>query len=270
MIKKASVEGNFYPKDKLDLGKTLDEVFRKSKLPEEPKGKPFAILVPHAGYIYSGETAAVAFKSLEGYHYEKAIIIAPLHRVSGDFPFFVGDYEAYETPLGLLKTDRDNIVYLLQKPGFGFHNGVDRTEHSLEVQLPFLKYLLPDIAITPILFVHQTLANADTLSDCLSDIMTESTLLVISSDLSHFHDSKTAENMDLKLIDLLVSNKSTVFYDSIIQGHIEACGFGGILTAMSYIKKYRNGEAFNITYTHSGFITRDFDRVVGYLSCAFC
>jgi hypothetical protein len=223
-------------------------------------------VVPHAGYVYSGQTAANMYNIAKQFAYKKAIIVAPSH-YSNACDFFIGDYQAYQTPLGTLHTDRDIIKNLSAKPDFAFDKSVDVKEHALETQLPFLYYILPDIKIIPIIFVRQNLLNAKRLCDHLVELIDEETLLVISTDLSHFHNAEKAEEKDRLLIEYIKRNDIDGFYDALKQRKIEACGFGGLLTLMYMRNTLGNVEIDDFCYTHSGHVNKDNNQVVGYLGC---
>jgi AmmeMemoRadiSam system protein B len=266
MIKKTVVAGSFYPNDKNDLLNMLDTLV---KVPVKVNEKKlFAIVSPHAGYDYSGQTAGAIYGVAKQYQYKNAIIIAPSH-YNNSCDFFIGNYDFYQTPLGNLRTNKENIQKLIAKPGFSFMTSIDAKEHSLETQLPFLYYLNPEIKITPIIFVRQNLMNAKRLADYLLEFMDDETLLVISTDLSHFHDCKKAELIDNQLISYVKANDTDSLYVNIANKVIEACGYAGIMTLMFINRNISNVTIDNLTYSQSGKVTGDNDRVVGYFSCGY-
>ena len=262
MIKRSVVSGAFYPNNPVELKSMLENFFYKAS--NTPlTSKPFGIIVPHAGYIYSGQAAANIYHSLKNYHYKTAVIIAPSH-MTDHIDYFVGDYDGYETPFGAIKTNQELIQSLLKNTEFKFDPIVDSREHSLEVQLPFLYHLNPDIMIVPIIFCRQNLTNAEKLSKYLSKIMDEDTLIVVSTDLSHFHDAKKAEEIDQKLINYVVNKDISELYNALADRKCEACGFGGILTLLYLMQSMPNAKIDNLYYTHSGRVSGDNSRVVGY------
>jgi len=281
MIKKSVIAGSFYPANKSHLEKVLKKKFNVAERQEElferetllsSKARvcnktPFAIVVPHAGYVYSGQTAANVYNLISMHFFKKAIILAPLHRGVCNFDFHIGNYDAYETPMGLLYTNKKDKATLLSKPGFGSNEGIDKTEHSLEVHLPFLSYLYPKIEIVPILFCNQNIHNAEILSNYIHELMEPETILIISTDLSHFYDSITAELMDKELIEYFKINDIDTFYNLIKKRKIEACGYGGLLSLMYLNKKYKDISISRTYYSHSGEVSHDTKRVVGYFSC---
>ena len=264
MIKYPVVDGAFYPKERDTLARVIDDFITKQ--PPDAHGKPKAIVVPHAGYIYSGQIAAFAYQRAMGHGYKDVIVISPSHHYSNK-DFFVGDYDAYDTPLGQIKTNKEKIMQLKQHPEFIFDPQVDSSEHALEVQLPFIKHLLPEAKIVPIIFMRQNRANAKKLAEYLIDILDSETLLVISTDLSHFHRASVAEHKDKTLIEHFLKNDIDGLYDLLVDRRVEACGFGGILTQMYLINTFKNTKIENVSYTHSGNISGDNSSVVGYFSC---
>ena len=270
MIKKPIIEGTFYPKEKQRLVKMLDEFFQKAEENKfEVKAKKlFAIIAPHAGYVFSGQTAVNIYQMVKKYEYKTAIIVAPSH-YSTVCEFFVGNYEAIETPFGLMQTNQEMIKKLLSKKDFCFDPSVDLREHSLDIHLPILHYIDPDIKVVPILFVKQSNANAKILCDYLKDLINDDTLLIISTDLSHYYKSTVAKQKDSLLIENIKNFDLESLKVNLSKRKVEACGFGGILTLLELLKSYDNVEIDHLSYTHSGMTTNDHKQVVGYLSCGF-
>jgi hypothetical protein len=266
MLKEPVVAGSFYPADSTDLIAILDDLFSLAENKKSSK-KPRAIIAPHAGLIFSGQSAAQIYSIVAGLSYERAIIIAPSHRHT-HIDFFIGDYEGYQTPLGVLKTDRDIVEKLIATKAFIYDERVDAREHSLEMQLPFLKYSFPEIEIVPIIFCRQNLENAIKLKDFIVDLLDDDTLLVISTDLSHFHSGSKAEKIDSKLVELLVANDIDGLYGKLVNRECEACGFGGILTFMLLREHLGSTRLEHLCYSHSGEVNGDYKSVVGYMSCA--
>ena len=266
MIKKPVVSGIFYPNNESKLKSMLNSYFENCQHDRTIEKKLVAIISPHAGYLYSGQTAAHSFHLAKKHDFKTAIIIAPAHsNVSGDF--FIGDYEEYETPLGNLKTDRFSIEKLLDIHGFSYDTKTDLKEHSLETQLPFLYHINPNVKIIPIIIKKQSFENARKLAIILNDLYTEDSLIVISNDLSHFHNAQEAEKMDKLFIEYIINKDINCIERDLISRKIEACGYGGILTLLHFIKNIDNVSVTNDSYTHSGYVSKDFNSVVGYFGC---
>jgi len=264
-VRPAQVAGYFYPASPDKLKKDISLMLDVTK-PKEKFENIFGIVAPHAGYVYSGKTAAHAYNLLIGKKYNTVVIISPSH--SEYFPgisVFEGD--AYETPLGILKVDKefrekilinDEIIF----SGFEGH----RREHALEVQLPFLQTVLKDFKIVPIVMGDQSKRNIDTLAKKLAEAADNETLIVASSDLSHFYSKSQADRLDS-----VVEKRVREFdYESLqfdLENHTcEACGGGPIVALMKAAKLKNISHSLVLSRTDSGDVTGDNSEVVGYLS----
>jgi hypothetical protein len=267
-VRPAQVAGHFYASnpDKLrkDIGLLLD-VTR----PEHKIEKIFGIVAPHAGYVYSGKTAAHAYNHLVGQKYKRVVIISPSH--SEYFPgisIFEGD--AYETPLGILKVDREFCEKLLTDNGVIF-KGYEghRREHALEVQLPFLQSVLKDFKIVPVVMGDQSKRNVDTLAKKLAEVSDDETLIVASSDLSHFYTKSQADKLD-SVVEKRVRELDFESLQMDLETHVcEACGGGPIVVLMKTADIKNIKHAIVLHRSDSGDITGDNSEVVGYLSAVF-
>ncbi len=228
-----------------------------------------AIVAPHAGYVYSGKTAAHAYNLLIGKKFKTVVIISPSH--SEYFPgisIFEGD--AYETPLGLLKVDKefreklvtnDNVIF----KGYEGH----RREHALEVQLPFLQSVLKDFKIVPIVMGDQSKRNIDTLAKKLAEVSDDETLIVASSDLSHFYSKSQADKLD-SVVEKRVREFDFESLQFDLENHTcEACGGGPIVALMKAANLKNIRHSMVLSRTDSGDVTGDNSEVVGYLSAVF-
>ncbi|RKX25635.1 MAG: hypothetical protein DRP47_09515 [Candidatus Zixiibacteriota bacterium] len=265
--------GQFYPKPPGELAKTIATMF--SEVQKAPvKGHPLALIVPHAGYIYSGKTAAHAYKLLEGEQYDTVVIISPSHYV-----FFRGssvyDGGGYRTPLGEIATDYElskriadinPSVYLSNQ---GHASGSTRGEHALEVQLPFLQVVLGQFKLVAIVMGEQEEDNIHALGETLaSTLKGTNSLIVASSDLSHQHPEKVANRMDGAVREAIEKYDPQLLIHTLESGKGEACGGGPIAAAMIAARRLGAGTMQFLHYTTSGETTGDFDNVVGYLSAA--
>jgi len=264
-VRPAQVAGYFYPSNPDKLKKDLNLLLDVTK-PKEKFEKIFGIVAPHAGYIYSGKTAAHAYNLLVGKKYKTVVVISPSH--SEYFPgvsIFEGD--AYETPLGILKVDNEFREKLETDDGIIF-KGYEghRREHALEVQLPFLQAVLNDFKIVPVVMGDQSKRNVDTLAKKLSEVSDDETLVVASSDLSHFFNKAQADRLDS-----IVEKRVREFdYESLqfdLENHTcEACGGGPIVALMKAAKLKNISHSLVLSRTDSGDVTGDNSEVVGYLS----
>ncbi|MFA3782187.1 AmmeMemoRadiSam system protein B [Melioribacteraceae bacterium 4301-Me] len=266
-IREPAVAGMFYPSSPqklLDEVKTLFDLTRSETNIDNILG----IVSPHAGYVYSGKIAASAFNILLNKNYHTVIIISPSHREY--FPgISIYDGDAYKTPLGIVPVNKEVRQKLIDSGQFIFE-GVQghRAEHAVEVQLPFLQVILKDFEIVPIVMGDQSRQYVDELSKSIASSLDEKTLIVASSDLSHFYSKETAN-----MLDSIVENHINKFdFDGLQKdlesGKCEACGGGAIVAMMkaAYIASKKNSKV--LARGDSGDVTGDFSEVVGYLSAA--
>jgi len=264
-IRHQQVAGYFYPAEKDKLQKDIALMLQGAKL-EKSFNKIFGIVSPHAGYIYSGKTAAYAYNLLKGKSYKTVIIISPSH--AEYFPgISIYDGEAYETPLGLVEIDQQLVDKLVENSEIIFR-GIQghRKEHALEVQIPFLQSVINDFKIVPIVMGDQSKMFVDELADKISKIVDDETLVVASSDMSHFYSSEEADRLDS-----VVEKRINDFdFDQLLidldDHECEACG-GGPIAAMMKAASLKNiNKSYIISRSDSGDITGDKSEVVGYLS----
>jgi len=267
-IRPAQVAGHFYPSSPEKLKKDIRLLLDVTK-PKERVEKVFGIVAPHAGYVYSGKTAAHAYNLLIGNKYKRVVVISPSH--SEYFPgicIFEGD--AYETPLGILKVDKEFRDKLLTTNGEIFlgYEG-HRREHALEVQLPFLQSVLKDFKIVPVVMGDQTKRNIDTLAKKLAEISDNETLIVASSDLSHFYTKSQADKLD-SVVERTVREFDFESLQKDLENHTcEACGGGPIVVLMKAANLKNIRHSMVLHRSDSGDVTGDSSEVVGYLSAVF-
>jgi AmmeMemoRadiSam system protein B len=267
MIRNPVVAGSFYPGDSSILSKQVTKYLQEASINDSIEDI-LGVISPHAGYVYSGQCTAFSFKAIEKKNFDLAVIIAPSHRYA-DFDFSLGDYDEYLTPLGGVKVAKDIVKELMERYDLKAHYYANNIEHSLEVQLPFLQMVKPDAKIVPIILGEQNSKNSLQLADMLVDFFREridKTVFIISSDLSHYHDSETATKMDKIVADNFEHLDIEMMKKSISFDEIEACGIGGILTLMNLAKKLEYNKVTTLDYRNSGDVSGDYKQVVGYLS----
>ena len=269
-IRKPVVAGQFYTANPHKLKTEIDSYFNNVKL-EKKYEEVFAIISPHAGYVFSGQTAAYGYKCLKGKHIDTVIVIAPSHNPI-EFSVSVCDCDFYETPLGNIPVDKEIVEELLKNDVIGYSEMAHRSEHSLEVQLPFLQTVLVEFKLVPILIGYQSLKISENLTEILYQTFKGSNkkiLFVISTDLSHYHDAETAKVLDDKVIGAVKKMDAGLLDKYIRSGKAEACGFGCVETGILLAKKFGINNADILNYSHSGMIFGDYSQVVGYLSAIF-
>lgn len=264
-IRPAAVAGYFYPDDSIKLTTQINKYLSQAVSKISPE-KIFGIVSPHAGYQYSGLTAAYAYNLLRNKYYENVIIISPSHREY--FPgccIYAGD--AYATPLGVVKINKQKSHLIVEgsKNIFFGENG-HKLEHALEVQIPFLQSVLNDFSIIPIVVGDQSKVFVDELAEQLAKVVDEKTLLVASSDMSHFYSSAVADRLDSVVEEKINHLDYYGLRTALDEKKGEACGGGPIVSLLkaASIKGYKNSVVLH--RSDSGDATGDKSEVVGYLS----
>ena len=272
-VRPSPIAGSWYSANPVHLRESLADYLDNAKTPAF-SGKIRALILPHAGHFYSGQTAAFALKAIEGQQYSRVIILSPSHQ------YYQGDvltsaHDAYQTPLGTVPVDRSSLLWLegsLEQQGLRLNAISNDREHSIEIELPFLQLLLPDgFQLIPLMLMDQSLSTAKALSNALTKLIltfpdNEPTLLIASSDLSHFYPQSQANRLDQHLIDSLQNFDPTIFYALKTTHKAEACGYGAMATVLLAAKKLGASQVTIADYRTSGDVSQDFGSVVGYVS----
>lgn len=262
-IRKDAVAGQFYPDSATEItqmiehyNKILDENLKdKSVLNLSPR----VIVVPHAGYVYSAFTANFAFRLLANTHAKRVVVIGPSHRVYLQGTS-VSDYDSYETPYGDLPIDKTLVRDLEEKFGIIFAPEAHH-EHSTEVQMPFIKRYDPDASVVELVYGDEDPARLAEVLDYLLD--DPDTVVVISTDLSHYYDIQKANSLDSVCMQAVADLNPAELH----QG-CEACGKIGV-EAMLITAKKRGLKPVLLDYRTSADASGDESQVVGYMSAAF-
>lgn len=272
-VRKATVAGKFYPRTAQTLRRTVTELLAKASSAPLPKDV-IALVSPHAGYIYSGGVAAHAYKLLQVYKPEIVAVVAPSHFER--FPFIsLFNGRAYETPLGEVRVAQALVNELTQRHelfqcSWLGHYDRGRTEHALEVQLPFLQTVLPECELLPIVMGEHSWEMCEVLGKNLAALAAARRLLLIaSSDLSHYHNAEEAQQLDEHCINLLRARKPRELFEAFERHDCEACGVGPIIATMLCAEQLRSERGEILSYDHSGTVSGDRDCVVGYVAAGF-
>ena len=264
-IRRSVIAGTWYPGTKAELARTVDGFLDNVKR-EELGGELMGLIAPHAGYVYSGQVAAYAYKQLEGLDFPIVAIVSPVHRM------FVGRLAVtakryYETPLGLVEVDGELVDALDEAVGL---NRVERDdEHSLEIQLPFLQRVLGRFKLLPVMMGDQSLPACRALGEALAGVLRgRRALLVASTDLSHFHPYDTAVRLDRVVLDHIEKFDPEGLALDLERGRCEACGGGPVIAVMLAAKALGANRARVLKYANSGDVTGDRWQVVGYMAGA--
>jgi AmmeMemoRadiSam system protein B/AmmeMemoRadiSam system protein A len=266
-VRPAAVAGSFYPADAKELAQMVDGFVAKATPPPVPH--LLAIVAPHAGYQFSGHVAGWSYALIKGRHYQRVVVIAPSHYEA--FPFAsVFDGAAYTTPLGRVQIDQAfakklaSASPLIRLSGSGHTPDGDKREHSVEVQLPFLQRVLGDFQLVPVVMGDQEYATCRALGLALAKLAGPETLIVASSDLSHYHTYDEAVRMDHKTLTAIEEWDYLSMSRNFPQRIWEACGGGPIIAAMIATERLGANQAIILKYANSGDVTADRSRVVGY------
>jgi AmmeMemoRadiSam system protein B len=267
-IRQAAVAGMFYPAEKKVLSGTLRRLLDEAP-PGKPGRAPVAIISPHAGYQYSGATAAHGFRLLDGLAVEDVVIVAPSHREYFDgVSVFSG--RAYRTPLGELAVAEALRTELLA--GDDLIEASTRghgQEHAIEVQLPFVQSVLGKVRILPIVIGDQRREYCYHLGERLGRILAgKNSLMIASTDLSHYHTYDVAEALDKVVIDDIAAFDDERLMDDLLAERAEACGGGPAVAVLAASKRLGADSVQILAHCNSGDVTGDRLRVVGYLSAA--
>ncbi len=263
--KEPVVAGSFYPADKETLNKVIEDFLTKASKVKSPE-RIIALVSPHAGYIYSGQVAAYGFKQLEGKDINKVILIGPSHHkgFNGASVYTKG---FFRTPLGDVCINEKLAESLLnEQADVKFLPEAFEKEHSLEVQLPFLQTVLKDFTIIPVLVGSPTRKTFNHLAAKLSEMIDDKTIIIASTDLSHYHSYEKAKEMDNKVISAIerLSLKDTE--NLLRKGEGEFCGGYSLIIAIEAARMAGANIGMTFKYANSGDITGDKERVVGYAS----
>ncbi len=275
--------GQFYPGDKAELDSMVDGFLQEAETPEL-SGNIRALIVPHAGYEYSGQVAGYGYKVLSKKSFNRVIIIGNSHQEYFD-GISVWNSGYFETPLGKIEIDEDFADKLIKaNDKIYFKESAHLQEHSLEVQLPFLQRVFSAQGgpasgwkIVPIILGNQS-GQVEILINALKNLIDENTLVIASSDLSHYPNYKDAQYSDNKVIEAILTNKRENLNETISQLENEgiadlqtcACGQDAIEVVMGLME---GKTAKLLKYANSGDLSRpagaDKSRVVGYTSIVF-
>jgi hypothetical protein len=261
-----AVAGSFYPDDPNELRAMITDLLAEAPEVTVP-GRPLAVIAPHAGYIYSGPTAAAGFKALAGTSYDTVIIIGPSHHYSYDGSAIYAD-GPYRTPLGDVSPDTELIDSIVKNGDRITRNGLPHLpEHSVEVEAPFLQVVLGDFKIVPIVMGSSSLASCEELARAIAaSVGDKRVLIVASSDLSHYHSRTEARSLDGVFRQFLEKNDAEGLYDAVVGRKTEACGAGPVVTALLAAKALGSSGVLVTKYDDSGTETGTTDAVVGYIS----
>lgn len=269
----AAVAGTWYPGSAGALTREVD-AYLDAAAPGPP-GRLHAVIAPHAGLMFSGPVGAYAYKAAAAGSYDVAVLVGPSHFLGFD-GVALWPEGAFDTPLGAATIDEAGARALAAFDVIQSLPQAHRREHSLEMQLPFLRRLLPDVPIVPLLIGYQHRATIEALAAALASAFAQRrALLVASTDLSHYFDAETAKALDRRVCDRVGAFDSAALLDLFEQypegerGRYVACGGGAAIAVMMAARALGARDGRVLKYAHSGEVSGDYDGVVGYMAAAF-
>jgi AmmeMemoRadiSam system protein B len=270
VVRRASVAGTWYPDDPTRLVSLLDGYIGQAPV-ETPAGGLRAIVVPHAGLMYSGPVAAYAYNLARRHQHSALVLVGPSHFV----PFqgvSIWPDGVWETPLGPVAVERtltsalaSDSTHIVELPA------AHGREHSLEMQLPFIAHVLPEVPIVPLVMGHQTRETAYALGASIARVMAAhapDALLVASSDLSHYEDAGTAMALDREVIQHVERLDPEGLMRALEAEPRHACGGGPMVAVLDAARRLGARHARLLQYADSGDVSGDKSSVVGYMAAA--
>ncbi|HET6461193.1 MAG TPA: AmmeMemoRadiSam system protein B [Syntrophales bacterium] len=268
-IRKSVIAGSWYPDRPKVLRADIEEFLLRA--PDvKIDGSIRGLIVPHAGYAYSGQIAAIAYKIIKRKAFDAVFVLGPSHRA-----FFRGvsiyDRGGYETPLGVVPVDVPLAhAIMAQSEIISYIPAAHSQEHSIEIQLPFLQVVLGKFRFVPIVMGEQDRETCETLARSIVNATNGRNILIVgSSDLSHFHSYEKAVKLDSVVLKRVEKMDGRGLLEDLEKNLSEACGGGPAAVTMMASKKLGADRARLLKYANSGDVTGDRTSVVGYASAVF-
>jgi len=266
-VREPIVAGAFYPGTRTDLSASLSALFGDGLRGRfTPLPTPFGLISPHAGYPYSGPTAAAGYRDVAAEGRPDLVVILGASHTGLGAPVSLDDHAAWRTPFGDLPVALD-AVRTLEAAGLPVDRSAFVREHSIEVQLPFLQFLWgSSLPIVPICIQparHEILVDVgSTIADAVAD--RPASLLVASSDFTHYESDETARAIDHRALEPILTLDSPRFFSLCIEEGLTICGAGAIVALIAASRRLGLSNAELIDYSTSGDVTGDRSAVVGY------
>ena len=267
-LRPSPIAGLWYEGDPKVLARTVDGYLDHAELPKL-EGEVIAVVAPHAGHRYSGPVAGYAFAALRRMTPDLVAILSPFHNYQ-NAPFLTSGHDAYATPFGAVPIDRTSIDDLnreLQSElGFGLTRITNDSEHSLEIEIPFLqRSLASEWKLLPVMVRTQEASVSEKLGKALAKtVQGKNAILVASTDLSHYYDQQTALTLDRAMLAQIEAFNPEGAFDLDRSGKGYACGLGALTAVMWAARELGADKVKILKHATSGDITGDYDAVVGY------
>jgi MEMO1 family protein len=263
-IRPSPIAGTWYEGNPKLLAAKIDKYLGDVQLPQLG-GEVAGVIAPHAGHQYSGAVAAHAFAVLRGLMPDLVVILSPFHNLS-QFPLLVTKHEAYSTPLGNLEVDRSVLAEVQAALEIPITPIARDSEHSLEIELPFLQRIFAhEFKLLPLMIRSQDAATAQRLGGALGVVLkNKNAILVASTDLSHFYDQKTANQLDEEMLKRFESFEPDSIFEAEQSGRGFACGRAAVASVLWASRALGANRVKILQHATSGDVTGDFSSVVGY------
>jgi AmmeMemoRadiSam system protein B len=262
MNRKEAVAGQFYPDNKNQLEAMVKRLMRPASAPKPA----FMAMVPHAGYIYSGSLCGQVLGAIE--IPARVLLLGPNHRANAAAPAALAEYQAWQTPLGLVEADRQLADLLLAgSPLFALDNRAHVREHSLEVVLPFLQTARPGVKICALSLGFLSLEDIEELGRSTAAAITglgEPVLLVVSSDMNHYQPAERTLSLDNMALEQIMALDPGGLYQVVRKNGITMCGMLAAALGLRAALSLGARQAHLTGHSHSGMVTGDNSQVVGY------
>jgi AmmeMemoRadiSam system protein B len=265
-VRTPAVAGRFYPGRAEELLREVREFTSTGRSPIAT-GRIAAIgcVAPHAGYIYSGGVAGAVYSRLE--IPQRCVILCPNHTGKGR-PLAIMTSTAWQTPLGEVAADADMGTRLLRRfPALQEDSAAHRAEHAIEVQLPFLQALRPELKIVPIAIGTSDFDVLRGLGEAVADVIAdqkEKVLIIASSDMNHYESDEITRVKDHKAIERVLAMDARGLWEVVMNEDISMCGFGPTIVMLTAAKILGATSATLVKYATSGDVSGDYESVVGY------
>ncbi len=267
-VRASLIAGSWYPGNPQQLRQTIEQLFAQVS-PTDVKGEVLGLISPHAGYVYSGQTAAYAYHAVRDQPFDTVVVISPVHRVPVG-RFAITSADAYQTPLGLVPLDQDLVQALADEVPV---NRVDYDgEHSLEIQLPFLQVAIGDLSLLPVMIGESSLDLAAELGEALVTVLSDrKALLVASTDMHHIDNYDQVVRRDQIVVDAIQSFDLQRVKKALSPWDCSVCGRVPVLTVMTAAQALGADGVSILHHTNSGDVTgtrTPGQYTVGYLAAA--
>jgi len=267
-VRPSPIAGQWYEGNPQTLARKVDNYLDDAKLPELD-GEVMAVIAPHAGHVYSGAVAGYAFAALQKRKPDLVAVIAPMHHYNRE-PILTSSHDMYRTPLGDIPIDKEIMreldVILKSDLGFGLTPISNDSEHSLEIELPFLQRALkPGWKLLPVMVRAQEPRVSESLGKSLAQVIRDTNyVLVASTDLSHFNNQQAALKYDRFMLDQMEAFDPDAAFEAERTKKGFACGLGALTAVLWASRELGADKVMVLRHATSGDVTGDYSSVVGY------